>query len=161
LRQTIAFFFSSRRRHTRFSRDWSSDVCSSDLSAHSWGPHLGANEKSALPRFAPSREGFSPGAGLRCEPMPTHRAPRFTPFRRHVSHVLLACAVFGAVATIPRVSHAADTVTFPTFSLADLQHDFDRLQNIAETQHPLIYADRAELQSAFALERTRLRDGMN
>src|SRR5690606_33119047 len=24
------FFFSSRRRHTRFSRDWSSDVCSSD-----------------------------------------------------------------------------------------------------------------------------------
>src|SRR5690606_40871400 len=27
------FFFSSRRRHTRFSRDWSSDVCSSDLCA--------------------------------------------------------------------------------------------------------------------------------
>src|SRR6266700_5859490 len=27
------FFFSSRRRHTRFSRDWSSDVCSSDLRA--------------------------------------------------------------------------------------------------------------------------------
>src|SRR5690606_39494643 len=26
-------FFSSRRRHTRFSRDWSSDVCSSDLVA--------------------------------------------------------------------------------------------------------------------------------
>src|SRR5690606_34672610 len=25
------FFFSRRRRHTRFSRDWSSDVCSSDL----------------------------------------------------------------------------------------------------------------------------------
>src|SRR6266498_5449297 len=29
------FFFSSRRRHTRCGRDWSSDVCSSDL-----GPHL-------------------------------------------------------------------------------------------------------------------------
>src|SRR5690606_17835797 len=28
---TDVFFFSSRRRHTRFSRDWSSDVCSSDL----------------------------------------------------------------------------------------------------------------------------------
>src|SRR5438105_14097263 len=26
------FFFSSRRRHTRSTRDWSSDVCSSDLS---------------------------------------------------------------------------------------------------------------------------------
>src|SRR5256886_9988612 len=28
------FFFSSRRRHTRFDCDWSSDVCSSDLSGH-------------------------------------------------------------------------------------------------------------------------------
>src|SRR5260370_16675000 len=27
------FFFSSRRRHTRFKCDWSSDVCSSDLQA--------------------------------------------------------------------------------------------------------------------------------
>src|SRR2546429_6535247 len=27
----VSFFFSSRRRHTRCSRDWSSDVCSSDL----------------------------------------------------------------------------------------------------------------------------------
>src|SRR5256886_17553463 len=27
----ILFFFSSRRRHTRFDCDWSSDVCSSDL----------------------------------------------------------------------------------------------------------------------------------
>src|SRR5699024_11583259 len=27
----LAFFFSSRRRHTRSKRDWSSDVCSSDL----------------------------------------------------------------------------------------------------------------------------------
>src|SRR5690606_39954994 len=31
----FSFFFSSRRRHTRFSRDWSSDVCSSDLGAAS------------------------------------------------------------------------------------------------------------------------------
>src|SRR2546429_3623312 len=30
-RQRLLFFFSSRRRHTRCSRDWSSDVCSSDL----------------------------------------------------------------------------------------------------------------------------------
>ena len=29
----LFFFFSSRRRHTRLRRDWSSDVCSSDLSA--------------------------------------------------------------------------------------------------------------------------------
>src|SRR5690606_40619473 len=31
------FFFSSRRRHTIFSRDWSSDVCSSDLPGEGFG----------------------------------------------------------------------------------------------------------------------------
>src|SRR5687768_2931918 len=31
LASSTLFFFSSRRRHTRCSRDWSSDVCSSDL----------------------------------------------------------------------------------------------------------------------------------
>src|SRR5690606_39856367 len=30
-RADVSFFFSSRSRHTSFSRDWSSDVCSSDL----------------------------------------------------------------------------------------------------------------------------------
>src|SRR3990167_5912059 len=34
----LLFFFSSRRRHTRFDCDWSSDVCSSDL----WRPKIGA-----------------------------------------------------------------------------------------------------------------------
>src|SRR2546429_6809684 len=31
---SLFFFFSSRRRHTRCSRDWSSDVCSSDSLNH-------------------------------------------------------------------------------------------------------------------------------
>src|SRR5205085_6176087 len=38
-RCTAFFFFSSRRRHTRFDCDWSSDVCSSDL-ARRKGGHL-------------------------------------------------------------------------------------------------------------------------
>src|SRR5690606_40005624 len=44
------FFFSSRRRHTRFSRDWSSDVCSSDLhNAGDFGQFLiGAPHEYAL-----------------------------------------------------------------------------------------------------------------
>src|SRR6266536_4060381 len=36
------FFFSSRRRHTMSPRDWSSDVCSSDLAAGRTGPGHGA-----------------------------------------------------------------------------------------------------------------------
>src|SRR5690606_40878271 len=45
----IRLFFSSRRRHTRFSRDWSSDVCSSDL-------QLGARDRLV-------HAGALPGAG--------------------------------------------------------------------------------------------------
>src|SRR3989442_10308607 len=33
----VFFFFSSRRRHTRCGRDWSSDVCSSDLARRVYG----------------------------------------------------------------------------------------------------------------------------
>src|SRR5207253_4323266 len=37
---SLFFFFSSRRRHTRWPRDWSSDVCSSDLKVnHDLGTH--------------------------------------------------------------------------------------------------------------------------
>src|SRR2546429_3556031 len=36
----VFFFFSSRRRHTRCSRDWSSDVCSSDLAEESERPNI-------------------------------------------------------------------------------------------------------------------------
>src|SRR5207253_8031739 len=38
------FFFSSRRRHTRWPRDWSSDVCSSDL------PWRGGESSEVAPR---------------------------------------------------------------------------------------------------------------
>src|SRR6266550_5892946 len=37
-----SFFFSSRRRHTRCSRDWSSDVCSSDLAESPVGGRMWA-----------------------------------------------------------------------------------------------------------------------
>src|SRR3712207_1038256 len=43
MRTVLDFFFSSRRRHTRYWRDWSSDVCSSDLFIRSMASrgHLG------------------------------------------------------------------------------------------------------------------------
>src|SRR5690606_41127456 len=47
-----SFFFSSRSRHTRFSRDWSSDVCSSDLDVlddYSVAAVLEQIESSSLP----------------------------------------------------------------------------------------------------------------
>src|SRR5690606_39538785 len=54
----FSFFFSSRRRHTRFSRDWSSDVCSSDL------PHDATGVKALAIAARACFENFRPG-GMR------------------------------------------------------------------------------------------------
>src|SRR5207249_7061133 len=51
------FFFSSRRRHTRSKRDWSSDVCSSDLIG------LGVERRSNLVKKLIERGGGSPASG--------------------------------------------------------------------------------------------------
>src|SRR2546430_10642869 len=48
LSSTSLFFFSSRRRHTRFDCDWSSDVCSSDLYAHAEGLAIAQGAAAAL-----------------------------------------------------------------------------------------------------------------
>src|SRR5699024_11462837 len=52
------FFFSSRRRHTRSKRDWSSDVCSSDLaSVFSFAAVIAFSSKSVPTAFsAPSNK---------------------------------------------------------------------------------------------------------
>src|SRR5690625_7396241 len=42
------FFFSSRRRHTRWPRDWSSDVCSSDLVGFAGIGWIGKNRLNAI-----------------------------------------------------------------------------------------------------------------
>src|SRR3712207_8257657 len=42
--QLVVLFFSSRRRHTRYWRDWSSDVCSSDLAVRAMGSRFAALE---------------------------------------------------------------------------------------------------------------------
>src|SRR2546422_4179437 len=65
----IFFFFSSRRRHTRCSRDWSSDVCSSDLdpSTARWWIVASA---AGFAKMAPA----SPTMAAPAPPMPAARA---------------------------------------------------------------------------------------
>src|SRR2546429_585961 len=76
----MLFFFSSRRRHTRCSRDWSSDVCSSDLQSALKMPayhtlhQLGGSESYAgifnalcdLREITPLFFGFAIGAKVGC-----------------------------------------------------------------------------------------------
>src|SRR5256886_8512859 len=45
----LLFFFSSRRRHTRFDCDWSSDVCSSDLLARTPASAAGSAWSGTVP----------------------------------------------------------------------------------------------------------------
>src|SRR5207253_7887015 len=55
------FFFSSRRRHTRWPRDWSSDVCSSDLVVDGHRKtfeSLGCIVEQAEPDFGPAETAF-------------------------------------------------------------------------------------------------------
>src|SRR2546430_12328713 len=55
----VSFFFSSRRRHTRFDCDWSSDVCSSDLLSPTHAPtgsiESSRDETAILVRLPASR----------------------------------------------------------------------------------------------------------
>src|SRR5690625_3461412 len=53
------FFFSSRRRHTRWPRDWSSDVCSSDL-----GINMRHNQGDLI--HMSSKHDPGPGSFLSC-----------------------------------------------------------------------------------------------
>src|SRR6266436_7975172 len=57
------FFFSSRRRHTRCSRDWSSDVCSSDLGCSQCDAEREACRKLADQAIALAAQPASPSRG--------------------------------------------------------------------------------------------------
>src|SRR5207249_7192005 len=67
----VYFFFSSRRRHTRSKRDWSSDVCSSDLTPGREFPGLGdvvrelvgAGMRVSIDSFDPGEIGTAVAAG--------------------------------------------------------------------------------------------------
>src|SRR2546422_4942725 len=64
----VLFFFSSRRRHTRCSRDWSSDVCSSDLRTDR-SPPTGSGTHPARPDPGPARAG-PPAVARETRPVP-------------------------------------------------------------------------------------------
>src|SRR2546430_11345112 len=65
------FFFSSRRRHTRFDCDWSSDVCSSDLGS------IGHGRAELLEHLGPGRRAVVHDEGVsRLKQVASHRQTR-------------------------------------------------------------------------------------
>src|SRR6266498_5455445 len=89
--RVILFFFSSRRRHTRCGRDWSSDVCSSDL-RYSLSPK---RNPMVFPFAFRRRTGVS--------------APkrRFSSVARTVLLLLLTAPVSAAIYSVPGLSDTA------------------------------------------------------
>src|SRR5689334_18482840 len=80
------FFFSSRRRHTRWNCDWSSDVCSSDLG-------LQATINIAVATVSVPTKGLS---------LPLVSAGG--------SGLVITCAALGLLYSITKFEHAADRV---------------------------------------------------
>src|SRR5207253_3727634 len=64
----LYFFFSSRRRHTRWPRDWSSDVCSSDLSTTPRSMLSAGGPQPHMPGFAVPPRKARAGSRL-CAPL--------------------------------------------------------------------------------------------
>src|SRR5690606_23846590 len=76
--------FSSRRRHTRFSRDWSSDVCSSDLPKNSSTtsfPHPPTRTTSSA-----TCTRYAPHPAPRYAPQPPARSPSNPAWTRSLKH---------------------------------------------------------------------------
>src|SRR6267143_7107542 len=80
LSRLFCFFFSSRRRHTRWNCDWSSDVCSSDLERWPWRAATSRRALARLDRLAPEIE--IPRSLVRTRP--ARRAVRHLMRRHHV-----------------------------------------------------------------------------
>src|SRR5690606_41396385 len=78
--RSLHFFFSSRRRHTRFSRDWSSDVCSSDLDEALVGGDL--DKRRLRGAFEARRRGV-------VQPVPQALAAGLKANRRHFEKVVV------------------------------------------------------------------------
>src|SRR5256885_4834383 len=88
-RRVGVFFFSSRRRHTRLQGDWSSDVCSSDLSNQLRGtPHTPVSSIARSSPFSRAAEPSSSGTPGSAPSMKSENRPRS---EEHTSELQSPC----------------------------------------------------------------------
>src|SRR2546430_14032242 len=82
VREQCYFFFSSRRRHTRFDCDWSSDVCSSDWLANRSPRHPVVVAEPTEPRFVGGHGGGETEPGRTFVKPPTEGSGPADPWRQ-------------------------------------------------------------------------------
>src|SRR3989449_2517138 len=111
--QKRRFFFSSRRRHTRCSRDWSSDVCSSDLNPPSGG-------FTAAVTFSVS--GLPGGATASFSPNPATASSTMTRCTGHTtpphSHALTITRLIRTLTRTTSVTLTVNPAPVPDFTLS-------------------------------------------
>src|SRR5439155_3940373 len=109
VRYISLFFFSSRRRHTRWPRDWSSDVCSSDLRRTLRTPYHVRTTVRLLPREEEFFDLFV-AVATRSTVAAQHLRELFdAPPERRIAHV----------EAIKRLEHEADQVTHEVVNRLD------------------------------------------
>src|SRR6266436_5017309 len=136
------FFFSSRRRHTRCSRDWSSDVCSSDLGT--LYPLIAeALSGAQLSIGAPYFDRVEVPIGLALlflmglgPQLPWHGASRAT-LERQFTAPLVAAALGALVAILTGLSGVAPVLTYAlaAFVTATVVQEFARGIRARRTLH--------------------------
>src|SRR5205823_7666990 len=111
------FFFSSRRRHTRFDCDWSSDVCSSDLERRT-DRFLDKSRSHGLPAFLAGDPGVDSG----------HMIAQYT--QAAIVSELKRLAVPASVDSIPFSAMQEDHVSMGWSAARKLRRAIDGLQRV-------------------------------
>src|SRR5690348_18092793 len=100
----LNFFFSSRRRHTRWTGDWSSDVCSSDL--YVFTPLTAAGQEGSPTGFFTNTRYLMPGLVLAMALLPLARPIR-APDRRAWQTLLFLTGVFAITVLTTQIGRAS------------------------------------------------------
>src|SRR5207245_7416337 len=117
------FFFSSRRRHTRCYRDWSSDVCSSDLTV---GPRQTGRYGMVVPRFVDQ--------ALRGEPITVYGDGQQSRCLTHVSDaVRAAIGLMDSDRTVGEVFNVGSEEEIKSVELAE------RVRRLTETESEIAF----------------------
>src|SRR2546430_1143909 len=142
----IMFFFSSRRRHTRFDCDWSSDVCSSDL---------GNAPAAAPPAPGSGTEPLPPAsAGPRRSRRRSRRAPGRPPRSTAPDHPRAPASASSSAPRPPSDSRPGRARSADSGSAAGAR-DLASAPDLTSTHHPL--ASGAALTERHARENQRTR----
>src|SRR5258707_737387 len=125
----VLFFFSSRRRHTRYWRDWSSDVCSSDLRA----------DLELVEQLEEFQVSAASELGIDDEGVPFHVKKEVTSALRRLAPIGLSTDIVWT-ANARTLRHVIEMRTAPGAE-EELRLGFDEIAGTMEEEAPGLFQD--------------------